>query len=160
MKTQIFHHAKIKFSSKKSSKRNQKNPSRYCYNSIITNLKVSTQAKISSFKNPHIKIDLLPRAKTPSATILYDESKHNILAYQGKANISQPWIYSWKKNFYQFFNAHNHLQEVWFENKGPCHARAKCRTSLNSQLSLILGLYTTLGFSSRDRLKSNALEKQ
>jgi hypothetical protein len=38
-------------------KRNQ-NPSRYYYNSI-TNLQVSTQAKISSFKNPHIKIDLV-----------------------------------------------------------------------------------------------------
>ncbi len=49
---------------KKSSKRNQNPPSRYYYNSIITNLKfqhksqVSTQAKISSFKNPLIKIDL------------------------------------------------------------------------------------------------------
>jgi hypothetical protein len=52
--TQIFHHAKIV--SKKSSKRNQ-NPSRY-YNSI-TNLKVSTQTKISSFKNPQIKVSLL-----------------------------------------------------------------------------------------------------
>ncbi len=41
---------------KKSSKRNQ-NPSR-SYNSI-TNLKFPTQAKILSFKNPHIKIDLL-----------------------------------------------------------------------------------------------------
>jgi hypothetical protein len=28
-------------------------------NSIVTNLKFQTQAKISSFKNPHIKIDLL-----------------------------------------------------------------------------------------------------
>jgi hypothetical protein len=34
---------------KKSSKKNQ-NPSRYYNNSIITNLKFSTQAKISSFK--------------------------------------------------------------------------------------------------------------
>jgi hypothetical protein len=44
---------------KKSSKRNQ-NPSRY-YNSITkTNPQVSTQAKkISPFKNPHLKIDLL-----------------------------------------------------------------------------------------------------
>jgi hypothetical protein len=41
---------------KKSSKRNQ-NPSRY-YNSII-DLKFPTQAKISSFRNPHIKIDLV-----------------------------------------------------------------------------------------------------
>jgi hypothetical protein len=48
--TQIFHHAKIK-SSKKSSKRNQ-NPSRYYYNSIITNLK----PKLSCSKNPHIKL--------------------------------------------------------------------------------------------------------
>jgi len=38
MESQIFHHAKIYQSSKKSSKRNQ-NPSRYYYNSIITNLK-------------------------------------------------------------------------------------------------------------------------
>jgi hypothetical protein len=44
---------------KKTSKRNQ-NPSRYYY-------QVSTQAKISSFKNPHIKIDLLllPRGQKP-----------------------------------------------------------------------------------------------
>jgi hypothetical protein len=50
---------------KKSSARNQKNPSRY-YNSI-TNFKFQTQTKISSFKNPHIKIDLLllPRGQNP-----------------------------------------------------------------------------------------------
>jgi len=34
---------------KKSSKRNQ-NPSRYYYNSIITNLKFQNKPKISSFK--------------------------------------------------------------------------------------------------------------
>jgi hypothetical protein len=45
-----------KKSSKLSSKRNQ-NPSRY-YNSI-TNLKFQHKVKISSFENPHIKIDLL-----------------------------------------------------------------------------------------------------
>ncbi len=39
---------------KKSSKINQ-NPSRY-KNSIINQSQVSTQAKISAFKNPHIKI--------------------------------------------------------------------------------------------------------
>jgi hypothetical protein len=47
------------FIKKKSSKRNQ-NPSRSYYNSIITNnLKFQHKPKISSFKNPHIKIDLL-----------------------------------------------------------------------------------------------------
>jgi hypothetical protein len=57
-----------KFSIKKKT---PQNPSRYYYyNSIITNLQVSTQAKISSFKNPHIKnkIDLLlllPRGQNP-----------------------------------------------------------------------------------------------
>jgi hypothetical protein len=51
---------------KKSSKRNQ-NPSR-SYNSV-TNLKFQTQAKISSFKNPHIKIDLLPRGQIPKEVI-------------------------------------------------------------------------------------------
>ncbi len=61
METQIFHHAKIQ-SSKKSSKRNQ-NPSRY-YNSM-TNIKFQPQAKISSFKKFHIKIDLLPRGQNP-----------------------------------------------------------------------------------------------
>jgi hypothetical protein len=44
---------------KKSSKGNQ-NPSRYYYyNSIITNLKFQHKPKILSFKNPHVKIDLL-----------------------------------------------------------------------------------------------------
>ncbi len=42
---------------KKASKRNQ-NPSRR-YHDSMTNLKVSTQAKLSCFKNPRIKIDLL-----------------------------------------------------------------------------------------------------
>jgi len=60
METQIFHHAKIFF--KKFSKRTQ-NSSRY-YNSI-TNLKFLTQAKISSFRNPPTKRDLLPRGQNP-----------------------------------------------------------------------------------------------
>jgi hypothetical protein len=46
--------------SKKSSKRYQ-DPSRY-YNSITD---LPTQAKISSFKNPQIKIDLLSRGQNP-----------------------------------------------------------------------------------------------
>jgi hypothetical protein len=41
----------------KSSKRNQKNPSRYYIS--ITNLKFQLKPKLSSFRNPHIKIDLL-----------------------------------------------------------------------------------------------------
>jgi hypothetical protein len=58
--TQIFHHAKNHYLQKNPQKNKEtKNPSRY-YNSIINNSsQVSTQAKISSFKNPHIKIDLL-----------------------------------------------------------------------------------------------------
>ncbi len=46
-------------------KRNQ-NPSRYYYNSI-TNLKFQHKPKLSCFKNPHIKIDLLllPRGQNP-----------------------------------------------------------------------------------------------
>jgi hypothetical protein len=61
--TQIFHHAKIYNLQKKSSKRNQ-NPSRY--SNSITYLKFPTQAKISSFKNPHTKLDLLlPRGQNP-----------------------------------------------------------------------------------------------
>jgi hypothetical protein len=47
----------------KSCKRNQ-NLSRY-YNSIINQSQVSKQAKISSFKNPHKKINLLPRGQNP-----------------------------------------------------------------------------------------------
>jgi hypothetical protein len=54
MEAQIFHHAKnIIF--KNSSKRNQ-NPSRYYYNSR-TNLNFQHKPKLSSFKNPHLKID-------------------------------------------------------------------------------------------------------
>ncbi len=75
---------------KTSSERNQ-NPSRY-HNSIITNLKFQHKSKYHLSKNPHIKIDLLlllllPRGQNPlRATKLYNESKHNVLAYQGKAN--------------------------------------------------------------------------
>jgi hypothetical protein len=37
-------------------KKKTQNPSRYYYNSIITNLKFQTQSQnISCFKNPHIK---------------------------------------------------------------------------------------------------------
>ncbi len=69
---------------KKSSKTNQ-NPSRY-YNSI-TNLKIRHKPKYHLFKNPNIKIDLLPRGQNPlSYYTLYNESKHNILALVGKAN--------------------------------------------------------------------------
>jgi hypothetical protein len=77
---------------KKSSKRNQ-NPSRY-HNSK-TNLKFQHASKYPSFKkNPHIKIDiLLPRGQNPLIYyyILYNESKHNILALVvGKANNKLP----------------------------------------------------------------------
>jgi hypothetical protein len=41
---------------KKTLKETQQNPSRYYYNSIITNLKFQHKPKISSFKNPRIKI--------------------------------------------------------------------------------------------------------
>jgi hypothetical protein len=51
---------------------------------------LNTSQKISSFKNPHIKIDLLPpSSQNPlSYYILYNESKHNILLalVVGKAN--------------------------------------------------------------------------
>jgi len=49
---------------KKSSKRNQ-NPSKAII-TLYNQSQVSTQAKITSFKNPHIKIDLLlPRGQNP-----------------------------------------------------------------------------------------------
>ncbi len=54
-----------KYNLQKFLQKKNKNASRY-YNSI-TNLKFQTQAKISSFKNPHIKIGLLllPRGQNP-----------------------------------------------------------------------------------------------
>jgi hypothetical protein len=52
-----------KYSLQKNPLKRNQNPSRY-YNSI-TKSQVSTQAKISSFKNPHIKIELLPRGQNP-----------------------------------------------------------------------------------------------
>ncbi len=75
----------------KSLKRNQ-NPSRYYYNSI-TNLKFQHKPKIPSFKNPHIKIDPLftQGLKSINATILYNESKHNILKGLGKQG-QQRWF--------------------------------------------------------------------
>jgi hypothetical protein len=45
-----------KYNLQKNPLKQNQNPSRFYYNSI-TNLKFSTQAKISSLKNPHIKID-------------------------------------------------------------------------------------------------------
>jgi len=94
---------------KKPSKRNQ-NPWRY-HNSL-TNLKFPTQAKIWYFKNPHIK-----------ATVLYNESKHNILALVGEANKwGAPYLFRWdqsqqmitilcKHNLTLHYKAdHNHLQ--------------------------------------------------
>ncbi len=45
-------------------KRNQ-NPSRYYYNSIITNLKFQHKPKISSFKKPQIEIGLVYRGQNP-----------------------------------------------------------------------------------------------
>jgi hypothetical protein len=54
---------------KKSSKRNQ-NPSRY-HNSIITNLKFENKPKSSSFRNPHIKIDLLLRRRRQNPLSYY-----------------------------------------------------------------------------------------
>jgi hypothetical protein len=89
---------------KKSSKRNQ-NPSRYYYNSVI-NSQVSTQAKISSFKNPHIikildllLLLLLPRGQNPSSYyILCNESKKTILALVGKTNKFQKAKEKNKKN--------------------------------------------------------------
>ncbi len=56
---------------------------------LVTNLKFQHKPKTSSFKNPHIKIDLLTRGQNHhlSYYTLYDESKHNILALVvGKAN--------------------------------------------------------------------------
>jgi hypothetical protein len=44
-------------------KKKKKNQNLLRYHNFIINLQVSTQAKISSFKNPRIKIDLLPRGQ-------------------------------------------------------------------------------------------------
>ncbi len=46
-----------KFNLQKNPLKGNQNPSRYYYNSIITNLKFQHKPKLSSFKNPHIKID-------------------------------------------------------------------------------------------------------
>jgi hypothetical protein len=81
METQIFHQCKNYTLQKNPLPKRNQNPPRYYYNSIITNLKFQHKPKKSSFKNPHIKIDLLPRGQPPlSYYILYNESKHNILA--------------------------------------------------------------------------------
>jgi hypothetical protein len=90
METQIFHHAKnillINLSTK-SSKRNQ-NPSRY-HNSI-TNLKFQHKPKISSFKNPHIKINrpIIYLGGPKSLRLLYSIMNLNTISLPlvGKAN--------------------------------------------------------------------------
>jgi hypothetical protein len=65
---ELWKHSKYiiiqKLQSSKNPLKETKNPSRYYYNSI-TNLKFQHKPKISSFKNPHMKIDLLLRGKNP-----------------------------------------------------------------------------------------------
>jgi hypothetical protein len=61
-KSKYFTMQKYNLKRKSPSKRNQ-NPSRY-HNSI-TNLKFQHKPKISSFKSPGIKIDLLIRGQNP-----------------------------------------------------------------------------------------------
>jgi hypothetical protein len=55
----LFHHAKIYLIFQKNPLKETKKSFKIYYNSIITNLKFQHElAKISSFKNPHRKIDL------------------------------------------------------------------------------------------------------
>jgi hypothetical protein len=68
-KLKYFTVQKYNHQKKKSSKRNQ-NPSRYYYNSIITNLKFQTQAKMSSFK-----------AKANKPIIIYNQTSNYAKTY-------------------------------------------------------------------------------
>jgi hypothetical protein len=73
---------KYNLEKKKSSKRRNQNLSRY-HNSI-PNLQFQPEHKISSFRNPHIKIDLLPRRP---------KSLKLVLLYVLNLNtISLPWV--------------------------------------------------------------------
>jgi len=62
MEIQVFHHVKNTIF-KKNPLQETRNPSRY-HNSI-SNLKSQHKPKLSSFKNPHMKIDLLSRGQNP-----------------------------------------------------------------------------------------------
>jgi len=75
----------INLQKKKSFQRNQ-NLSKY-YNSITIYLNFQHKPKISSFQNPHVKLDLLllPRGQNP-LKLYNNESKHHILALVGKVN--------------------------------------------------------------------------
>jgi len=70
-----------KYNLKKNPLKETQNPSRY-YN--LTNLKFQHQAKISPFKNPHIKIDLLllllPRGLLKSLKLLYSIMNLNTIS--------------------------------------------------------------------------------
>jgi hypothetical protein len=74
---------------KKNSYKRDQNHSRY-HNSIH-NLKFQHKQKYHLLENPRIKLDLLPSGQNSLSYyygILYNnESKHNILALVGKANI-------------------------------------------------------------------------
>jgi hypothetical protein len=52
-----------KYNLQKNPLKRNRNPSRY-YNSI-TNLKLKYKPKYHLFKNPHVKIDLLPKGRNP-----------------------------------------------------------------------------------------------
>ncbi len=89
METQIFHHAKIIIIFQKSSKRNQNLSRYYYYNSIITNLKFQQKPKYHHLSKILISkqnylIIITQGPKSPYATIVYNESKHNILPCLGR----------------------------------------------------------------------------
>jgi len=104
--------------------------SRY-YNSIITNLKIQHKPKISSFKNPHMKRDLLlllPRGQNPlSYYTLYNESKHNILALVGKAN----------KSCSKALPIVRQGQQIMFQSSRHCKARPTSHVPKLSPLLMV-----------------------
>jgi hypothetical protein len=80
METQIYFTMQKYINLQNNPLNKKQNPSRYSYDSIITNLKFQHKQKISCLKNPHIKMDLLlPMGQNPlSYDIFYNESKHDI----------------------------------------------------------------------------------
>jgi hypothetical protein len=65
---------------KKSSKGNQ-NPSRYC--NSVTNLKFQHKPKYHVSKNPHRKIDLLPRGQNSLSYFIYSTMNLNTISLPG-----------------------------------------------------------------------------
>ncbi len=90
----------------------------------MTNLKFQLKPKILSFKNPHIKIDLLPRGQNPLSYLLYSimnlNTQYPCLGRQHQKKGFGSGHYIWSFNFVEIYLAICEVGSSTFV-KWDCH---------------------------------------